>query len=158
MSNTKTLYFGAGWFDEKQNKAYKDAMDALKKNKTVDLKHSFIPLENQYKGIDVGKHPEYLHDVEWAYATYRGDLLGIKASDIMFGVYVPSSEDAGLGMELGYAMSQGKYIILAIPDEDFDKPINLMSWGVADKVIKMSELKDFNFNKPTFNMYTGGVC
>ena len=29
MTKTKTLYFGAGWFNEKQNKAYKEAMEAL---------------------------------------------------------------------------------------------------------------------------------
>ena len=32
-----------------------------------------------------------------------------------------------------------------------------MSWGVADNVIKMSELADFDFNKPRFNFYDGAV-
>ena len=30
MEKKKTLYFGAGWFNEKQNKAYQEAMAALK--------------------------------------------------------------------------------------------------------------------------------
>lgn len=157
MTKQKTVYFGAGWFSETQNKAYKDAMAALEANPTIDLENSYVPLQNQYKGIRVDEHPEYLHDKEWAQATYSGDLIGIKSSDIMLGVYVPKEEDVGLGVELGYAMGQGKYILLVIPDEAFGEPINLMSWGVADNVIKMSELKDFNFNQPRFNFYDGAV-
>ena len=157
MTKTKTLYFGAGWFNEKQNKAYKEAMEALKKNPTVDLENSYVPLDNQYKGIRVDEHPEYLHVIEWASATYHNDLVGIKSSDVMLGVYLPEEEDVGLGMELGYALSQGKYILLVIPDEDYGKPINLMSWGVCDNVIKISELKGFDFNRPRFNFYDGAV-
>lgn len=153
----KTLYFGAGWFNEKQNKAYKDAMSALKENKTIDMKHSYVPLDNPYKNIDVVKHPEYLKDKEWATGTYRGDLVGIKSNDFTLGVYLPDEEDVGLGMELGYAHSHGKFVLLVIPDEDFGKPINLMSWGVADAIIPISKLKDFNFDAPTFNFYDGAV-
>lgn len=157
MTRTRTVYFGAGWFNEKQTKAYDAAMAALKQNPTIDLEHSYVPLQNQYKGIRVDEHPEYLHDKEWASATYTNDLIGIKTSDIMLGVYLPEEEDVGLGMELGYAMSQGKYVLLVIPDEDFGKPINLMSWGVCDNAIKISELKNFNFNKPRFGFYEGAV-
>ncbi|GFZ27704.1 nucleoside 2-deoxyribosyltransferase [Lactobacillus corticis] len=154
---TKTLYFGAGWFNDKQNKAYDQAMEALKANPTIDLENSYIPLNNQYKGIRVDEHPEYLHDKEWSTATYKSDLVGIRSTDFMLGVYLPDEEDVGLGMELGYAEGQGKYIMLVIPDEDYGKPINLMSWGVADNIIKMSELKDYNFNQPRFNFYDGAV-
>lgn len=153
----KTLYFGAGWFNDKQNKAYNDAMTALKANPTIDLKNSFVPLDNQYKGIDVGKHPEYFKDKEWATGTYRGDLVGIKSNDFTLGVYLPDEEDVGLGMELGYAHAHGKFVLLVIPDEDFGKPINLMSWGVADAIIPISKLKDFNFDAPSFNFYEGAV-
>ena len=71
----------------------------------------------------------------------------------MLGVYVPKEEDVGLGMELGYAMSQGKYVLLVIPDDLYGESINLMSWGVADNVIKMSELATFDFNRPRYNFY-----
>lgn len=37
MTKQKTVYFGAGWFTETQNKAYKDAMSALNANPTIDL-------------------------------------------------------------------------------------------------------------------------
>ena len=100
---------------------------------------------------------DFLHDIEWASATYHNDLVGIKSSDIMLGVYLPEEEDVGLGMELGYALSKGKYILLVIPDEDYGKPINLMSWGVCDNAIKISELKDFDFNRPRYNFYDGAV-
>ena len=96
-----------------------------------------------------------MRDREWETATYRGDLTGIKTSDIMIGVYLPDEEDVGLGMELGYALSQGKYIVLIIPDEDYGKPINLMSWGVCDIAFQLSDLKDFDFNKPRFDFYDG---
>ena len=157
MTKQKTVYFGAGWFTETQNKAYKDAMSALNANPTIDLEKSYVPLQNQYKDIRVDEHPEYLHDKEWAQATYNGDLVGIKTSDVMLGVYVPKEEDVGLGMELGYAMSQGKYVLLVIPDELYGESINLMSWGVADNVIKMSELATFDFNRPRYNFYDGAV-
>lgn len=75
----------------------------------------------------------------------------------MLGVYLPKEEDVGLGMELGYAKSCSKYILLVIPDEYYGKPINLMSWGVCDNVIKMSALKDFDFNNPRFGFYDGAV-
>lgn len=157
MSKTKTIYFGAGWFNDKQNKAYREAMAALKQNPTIDLENSYIPLDNQYKGLAVKDHPELLHDIEWADATYHNDLVGIKTSDVMLGVYLPSEEDVGLGMELGYAQSQGKYILLVIPDEEYGQAINLMSWGVCDNVIKLSDLKDFDFNHPRFGFYDGAV-
>ena len=64
MTKQKTVYFGAGWFTETQNKAYKDAMSALNANPTIDLENSYVPLQNQYKDIRVDEHPEYLHDKE----------------------------------------------------------------------------------------------
>ena len=79
---TKTCYFCAGWFDENQLKAYKEAMEALKDNKTMDMEHSYVPLEHQYLGIRVDEHPEYLHNKEWATATARGDMVGIQNTDI----------------------------------------------------------------------------
>ena len=53
MTEQKTFYFGAGWFNDKQNKAYNDAMNALKANKTANLNDSYVPLEKQYKVMRV---------------------------------------------------------------------------------------------------------
>ena len=49
------------------------------------------------------------------------------------------------------------YNLLVIPDEQYGEPINLMSWLAADNVIKLSQLKDFDFNNLEFNFYDGSV-
>ena len=154
---TKTCYFCSGWFTESQRRAYDEAMEALKENKTMDMEHSYVPLQHQYLNIRVDEHPEYLRSKEWAQATARGDMVGIKSTDVCLAVYLPDDEDVGIGFELGAAYELGKYNLLVIPDEQFGKPINLMSWYAADNVIKMSQLKDFDFNNPTFNFYDGAV-
>lgn len=153
----KTCYFCCGWFDENQRKAYKEAYQALLENDTIDMEHSYVPLEHQYKGIRVDEHPEYLRDKEWATATARGDLVGIKNSDVCVAIYLPHQEDVGQGFELGVAYQLGKYNLLVIPDEQHGEQINLMSWLAADKVIKLSELKDFDFNNLEFDFYDGSV-
>ena len=154
---SKTVYFCAGWFTDKQNKAYEDAMNAIKANPTVDVENSYVPLQHQYKGLRVDEHPELLQDREWSTATYNGDRVGVSTSDMLLAVYIPEEEDVGMGVELGMARALGKYIMVVIPDEDFGKPINLMSWGIADNFIKMSELPYYDFNKPSYNFYDGGV-
>ncbi|MBD7894667.1 MULTISPECIES: nucleoside 2-deoxyribosyltransferase [Limosilactobacillus] len=154
---TKTVYFCAGWFTDKQNKAYQNAMNAIKENPTVDVENSYIPLDHQYKGLRVDEHPELLEDREWATATYNGDRVGVSTSDLLLAIYIPNEEDVGMGVELGMASALGKHILVVIPDEDWGKPINLMSWGIGDQFIKMSELATFDFNKPTFNFYDGAV-
>lgn len=153
----KTCYFCAGWFNEEQNKAYKEAYQALVENDTMDMTHSYVPLEHQYLGIRVDEHPEYLHDKEWATATAKGDMIGIQTADICLAVYLPRQEDVGQGFELGVAYELGKYRLLVIPDEQYGEPINLMSWFAADKVIKMSELRNFDFNNLEFGFYDGAV-
>lgn len=154
---SKTVYFCAGWFTDKQNKAYNDAMEAIKENPTIDVENSYVPLQHQYKGIRVDEHPEVLEDREWATATYNGDRVGVSTSDMLLAVYIPDEEDIGMGVELGMARALGKYNVVVIPDEDWGKPINLMSWGIADNFIKMSELKDYDFNKFQYNFYEGAV-
>lgn len=157
MTKSKTVYFCAGWFTDKQNQAYHDAMDSLKANSTIDMANSYVPLQHQYKGLRVDEHPELLEDKEWATATFNGDRVGIATSDLLLAVYVPEEEDIGMGVELGMARALGKYICVVIPDDDYGKPINLMSWGIADNFIKMSELATFDFNKPGYNFYSGSV-
>lgn len=157
VQKTKTVYFCAGWFTDKQNQAYQEAMKAIDANPTIDLDNSYIPLEHQYKGLRVDEHPELLEDREWATATYNGDRVGVSTSDLLLAVYIPNEEDVGMGVELGMASALGKHILVVIPDEEWGKPINLMSWGIGDQFIKMSELASFDFNKPAFNFYEGAV-
>lgn len=157
MNKSKTVYFCAGWFTDKQNRAYQEAMKAIEANLTVDVENSYVPLQHQYKGLRVDEHPELLEDREWATATYNGDRVGVSTSDMVLAVYIPEEEDVGMGIELGMANALGKYITVVIPDEDFGKPINLMTWGIADNFIKMSDLAKFNFNQPSYNFYEGSV-
>lgn len=157
MIKNKTVYFCAGWFTDKQNKAYKEAMEVIKNNPTVDVENSYVPLQHQYKGVRVDEHPEILEDREWAIATYNGDRVGVSTSDMLLAVYIPEEENIGMGVELGMAQALGKYIVVVIPDEEWGKPINLMSWGIADNFIKMSELNDYDFNKFQYNFYEGAV-
>ena len=72
-------------------------------------------------------------------------------------IYLPRLEDPGMAFELGVAYQLGKYKLLVVRDEQYGEPINLMSWLAADNVIKMSELKDFDFNNLEFNFYNGAV-
>lgn len=157
MNKSKTVYFCAGWFTDKQNRAYQEAMKAIEANPTVDVENSYVPLQHQYKGLRVDEHPELLEDREWATATYNGDRVGVSTSDMVLAVYIPEEEDVGMGIELGMANALGKYITVVILDEDFGKPINLMTWGIADNFIKMSDLAKFNFNQPSYNFYEGSV-
>ena len=39
---SKTIYFCAGWFTDKQNKAYQSAMTAIKQNPTIDVENSYV--------------------------------------------------------------------------------------------------------------------
>lgn len=98
-----------------------------------------------------------MKDREWATATYNGDRVGVATSDMLLAVYIPEEEDIGMGVELGMAQALGKYITVVIPDEYYGSSINLMSWGIADNFIKMSELANYDFNKPGFNFYAGAV-
>ena len=157
MNKSKTVYFCAGWLTDKQNRASQEAMKAIEANPTVDVENSYVPLQHQYKGLRVDEHPELLEDREWATATYNGDRVGVSTSDMVLAVYIPEEEDVGMGIELGMANALGKYIMVVIPDEDFGKPINLMTWGIADNFIKISDLAKFNFNQPSYNFYEGSV-
>lgn len=60
-------------------------------------------------------------------------------------------------MEIGFAKAINKQVVVVIPDEEFGEPLNLMIWGGGTRFIRMSELADYNFNKPKFNYYEGAV-
>lgn len=105
----------------------------------------------------VDERPELLEDREWAMVVHNGDRTGVATTDMLLGVYILDEEDVGMGVELGMARALGKYNLIVIPDEEWGKPINLMTFGIADNFIKMSELEKYDFNKPSFNFYDGAV-
>lgn len=153
----KTVYVGAGWFTPKQEAAYKDYLEAIADNPTIYRDGCYVPLEHQWHDIRVDEHPEYLHRKDWSTATFLGDINGINQTDIALFAYLPSEEDVGCGVEMGYAYGIGKPIVIIMPDDEFGDGINLMSWGTATRVIKMSELADFDFNNISYDFYDGAV-
>ena len=157
MNNSKTVYLCAGWYTDKQNKAYNEAMEDIKANPTVDVENSYVPLQHQYKGLRFDEHPVMLEDRVWSSATFGCDRICVQTYYVIMAIYIPDEEDIGMGIELGMARALGKYNLIVIPDEEWGKPINLMTFGVGDNFIKLSELKDYDFNKPSFNFYDGAV-
>ena len=157
MTNPQSIYFAAGWFTPAQKQAYDQALAAMNQNPSLAADQSYVPLAHPYKNLDVGQHPEYLKDPEWATATYKGDLLGIKQTDLVAAVYLPKAEDVGCGVEIGYAHALGKPVVLIIPDVQFGEPINLMAWGAADVVMRLSEMATYDFSSLTANFYPGAV-
>lgn len=157
MKNPKSIYFAAGWFTPAQKQAYDQALAALTQNPTLNGDLSYVPLDHPYQKLDVGAHPEYLKDPEWATATYRGDLLGINQTDLLAVIYLPKEEDVGCGVEMGYAHALGKPVVLVIPDRQFGEPINLMAWGAADVVMRLSEMATYDFTSLSANLYPGAV-
>lgn len=99
MIKNKTVYFCAGWFTDKQNKAYKEAMEAIKNNPTVDVENSYVPLQHQYKDLRVDEHPELLEDREWSTATFNGDRVGVQTSDVILAIYKQHTENTGLASQ-----------------------------------------------------------
>lgn len=153
----KSVYFGAGWFNDKQLDAYNKGLGALKLNESIDETRNYVPLEHQFGNEAVSEHPELLQNKEWAVGTFNGDILGINQTDVALFIYLPSEEDVGCGVEMGYAYANAKPIVVVIPDDEWGKPINLMSFGTGTAFVKLSQLKDFDFNRIEFNFYEGEV-
>jgi len=145
----KRLYLASGWFSEKQKELLNDANNALTDNDTVDFKNSYIPLDNQYKGLLVEDDESLLHDIEWQTGTFFGDCGGIDYSDFVLALIDTNNVDEGTAWEMGYAFAQHKPVVVVV---DGDEPLNLMIAKGCAQVINIDELADFNFksikNKP----------
>ena len=145
----KTVYFCASWFSDEQDKAYKEAIKALKENNTVDIEHSYIPREHKYSGVRIDDNPEYFRNKKMARLVSEENVKGIQNTDVYLIVYLPNQEhsDVDAGLEVIYPHTMGKYNLLVIPDDQYDNAsTDLMSRDEVDNTIKISELKDFDFN------------
>ena len=78
MIKNKTVYFCAGWFTDKQNKAYKEAMEAIKNNPTVDVENSYVPLQHQYKDYELMNTQNFWKTVNGAPLHIMGTVLVFK--------------------------------------------------------------------------------
>ncbi|HJE97423.1 nucleoside 2-deoxyribosyltransferase [Ligilactobacillus acidipiscis] len=149
-------YIGCAWFSEEQDKLRQAGLKAIAKNPSVSRKFSHYPLDFQYKDLNVTEHPELMDDIEWQVQTFRADIAGIKGSDIGIMLFNPSDIDDGIAYECGVLATMNKPIVLVIPDDD-EKPLNLMIAHGVTRVIKLSELADFDFRHITLGTYIGKV-
>ena len=150
----KRLYLASGWFSEKQKELLNDANNALADNETVDIKNSYIPLNNQYKGLLVEDDESLLHDIEWQTGTFFGDCGGIDYSDFVLALIDTKNVDEGTAWEMGYAFAQHKPVIVVI---DNNEPLNLMIAKGCAQVINIDELADFNFKSIKNKPFEGAV-
>lgn len=159
MTNQKTAYYAGGWFNDVQCKLLSDGKKALIANSTVDFDNSYVPLEHQYKGLDVDSHPDLMQDQEWQAGTYLGDVSGISGTDLVVAFIDPDEVDPGTTFEMGYGMAIHKPVVVVIPDKRPDETteLNLMVAKGCTQVITMSELATFNFNLIPAKPYLGKV-
>lgn len=150
----KRFYLAAGWFSESQKSLLEKVKKALANNITVDIKNSYIPLDNQYKGLLVEDDESLLYDIEWQSGTFFGDCGGIDYSDFVLALIDTKNVDVGTAWEMGYAFAQHKPVVAAI---DSDEPLNLMIAKGCAQVIKIDELADFNFNSIKNKPFEGAV-
>ena len=158
-SNSKTVYQAGGFFSDFQRKLLSDGRKALTINPTIDFDNSYVPLEHQYKGLDVDSHPELLQDHEWQAGTYLGDVSGIAGTDLVVAFIDPDNVDPGTTFEMGYGMAINKPVVVVIPDKLPDEPtkLNLMVAKGCTQVITMSQLAEFNFSLIPAIPYLGKV-
>lgn len=149
-------YIGCAWFNEEQDRLRQAGLAAIQKNSTISRKFSHYPLDFQYKDLNVNEHPEVMGDVEWQVQTFRADIAGIKGSDLGIMLFNPSYIDDGIAYECGVLATMNKPVVLVIPDDD-EKPLNLMMAHGVTRVIKISELAEFDFRHVTLGTYTGQV-
>ena len=161
MSKVK-VYCACSWFNPTQKKHMDKVYKALKENKTCDYENSYRPLDLQFEGINVDENPEFLEDhyqqIAWGNETFQNDISGMQGCDVgVFAYCLGDSEDSGQSFELGYMNSLGKPTVVVIPDDQVDKPMNLMIAYGATQVIELSDLKDINLNKVFNKSYDGGL-
>lgn len=150
----KRFYLASGWFSESQKSMLEKAKKALTNNNTVDVENSYIPLDNQYKGLLVENDESLLHDVEWQTGTFFGDCGGVDYSDFVLALIDSKNVDEGTAWEMGYAFAQHKPVVVVI---NSDEPLNLMIAKGCAQVINIDELADFNFKSIKNKPFEGAV-
>ncbi len=159
MIKSKTVYQAGGFFSDFQCRLLSNGKKALIDNPTVDFDNSYVPLEHQYKGLDVDSHPELMQDQEWQAGTYLGDISGISGTDLVVAFIDPDEVDPGTTFEMGYGMAIHKPVVVVIPDKSEGEvtELNLMVAKGCTQVITMSEVATFNFNLIPAKPYLGKV-
>lgn len=81
---------------------------------------------------------------EWNRETFRLDLEGIDASDVVLVLFYGSYSDTGTAWECGYAYAKGKTVVLV----HLGEVSNLMMQESARANIKMEDLETYDFANP----------
>lgn len=150
----KRAYIANSWFNDDQMKMREAGLRALAENPTVDFDQSFDPKKVSQELVKVEGNP--LEDQLWQQVTFQSDVKGIEKSDITIALYDPTikNSDTGVIWEVGYSYGIHKPIYLVIPDEAKDS-INLMPAIAATRVIKLSQLRMFDFESANYKPFEG---
>lgn len=164
---TVKVYQGCSWFNKEQTQHMNNVFAALKENPTVDYKHSFRPLDDQFNDIDISKEPEFLNNfyqsLSWGNETYKSDINGIHCSDLGVFAYHPDYPDDGQAFELGYFNACHKPAIVVVPDgylqkfKDNKSSLNLMIAYGSTQVVTVSQLKEIDLNKVINKPFFGNM-
>lgn len=153
VPGAKTIYLGAGWFSDQQEKTLLAVAEALLDNETVADVH--IPLLNQANGEPFDLNGEFNPEFKWSYETFNSDVSAIQNTDITIGVLTAGNEDSGTAYELGYAHALGKPRVGVFFG---DEPLNLMTaLGVTTSVDDPEKLRLIDFRHVMATQFEGKV-
>lgn len=154
----KTAYLAESWFNPAQIAFLNAAQPLLAANPTLDWTNSFRPQEHAYKGWTPATHPDMLANPEWQQGTFRADVAGIDGADLVVALYDPTmaNSDPGVLWELGYAYGIHKPVVLILPDAA-TTDLNLMPALGATVIIRVHDIKDFNFDQLRYQPFDGQV-
>lgn len=153
VPGAKTIYLGAGWFSDQQEKTLLAVAEALLDNETVADVH--IPLLNQADGEPFDLDGEFNPAFKWSYETFNSDVSAIQNTDITIGVLTAGNEDSGTAYELGYARALGKPRVGIFMGTE---PLNLMTaLGVTTSVSDPEKLRLIDFRHIMATQFEGRV-
>lgn len=153
VPGAKTIYLGAGWFSDRQEKTLLAVAEALLDNETVADVH--IPLLNQANGEPFDLDGEFNPEFKWSYETFNSDISAIENTDVTIGVLTAGNEDSGTAYELGYARALGKPRVGVFIGTE---PLNLMTaLGVTTSVNDPEKLRLIDFRHIMATQFEGRV-
>lgn len=143
-----SIYLASPFFDEAQIDRVKRVEQALADNKTVG--DVFSPRLSQFPDLTFGSE-------EWQTTAYQHDLDHLNAADTIVAVadFIDDSVDSGTAFEIGYAVAQGKPVVLLHEKSGL---VNLMLiQGATTYVTDALTIKTLDFNDLPHTTYTGDI-
>lgn len=153
VPGAKTIYLGAGWFSDAQERTLLSVAVALLENETVADVH--VPLLHQANGEPFDLNGEFNPEFKWSYETFNSDISAIENTDVTIGVLTAGNEDSGTAYELGYARALGKPRVGVFMGTE---PLNLMTaLGVTTSVSDPEKLRLIDFRHIMATQFEGRV-